>query len=104
MGLGGEVFQGTLHWPISYHLDSGLARSVERTASLMMDNTGLRDGVHLHSSPWIRVCCFKVVHLAHTPRFWLGSNGSILLIALPHVGIQVYITSCSQLVGSSLGG
>ena len=32
MGLGGEVFHGALHWTISYHLDGGLARPVERTS------------------------------------------------------------------------
>ena len=102
MGLGGEVFPGALHWTISYHLDGGLARSVERTASLIVDNIGLRDGVHLHCSPWVRVCCFEVVHLVHTPGFWLGSNGDICLIVLSHVVGQVGLTSRSQPVGEFL--
>ena len=62
----------------------------------MLDNTGLRDGVHLHCGPWVGVCCFELVHLAHTPRFWFGSNGDIFLIVLPDVGGQVGVTSRSQ--------
>ena len=102
MGLGGEVFHGALHWTISYHLDGGLARPVERTASLMMYNTGLRDGVHLHCSPRVRVCCFEMVHLAHTPGFWLGNNEDIFLIVLSHIVRQVGLSSRSQPVGCFL--
>ena len=68
----------------------------------MLDYAGFRDGVHLHSDPWISFCCLEVVHLTHTPRFGLGSNGNIFLIVLPQVGKQVGITSGSHPVGGFL--
>ena len=90
------MFHGALHWSIPYHLDSGWARLVERTAFLMLDNTGFRDRVHLHSGPGVVSYCLEVVHLAHTSRFWLRSNGDIFLIVLSEVGKQDGISSGSH--------
>ena len=76
MILGGEVFHGALHWSIPYHLDGGWARLEERTPSLMLDNAGFRDGVHLNSGPWIGFCCLKWCILPILLGFGLGAIGT----------------------------